>query len=390
MNKVNSTIFGLAFIVLLCGAASATQINVNQTGWWNAGDTTFHAINPGQIQAAIDNATAGDTIYVYNGSYNENVDVDKRLTLEGEGADMVTVTAETSADYVFYVTANYVNITGFKVTGATGTTTYIQGGFAGFFLNCAYHCNISDNIVSGNYNGIYLQASGSNMLTGNDCSNNDNDGIAMYYESKYNMLTGNDCSNNDNDGIYMYDVQHNTLTGNDCSNNGNRGIFLKILTTNNMLTGNDCSNNQWGIYLTHSCDNNISCNWVQNNAVAGFYLEGYPNYGDSTGNTIENNNIIANGVYNDTSGGYEWQFKNNQSSDVNTANNWWGTNNETRIDASIYDQTYHASYGKVITSPRLDGPAPCAPVPELPTIALLAVGLLMLAGYVRIERKKDE
>ena len=38
----------------------------------------------------------------------------------------------------------------------------------------------------------------------------------------------------------------------------------------------------------------------------------------------------------------------------------------------------------------LDGSAPCAPVPELPTIALLAVGLLMLAGYVRIERKKDE
>ena len=320
MTRVTITIFGLAFIVLLCGAASATQINVNQTGWWrNAGDTTFHAIDPGQIQAAIDNANAGDTIYVYNGSYNENVDVDKRLTLEGEGADVVTVTAETSADYVFYVTANYVNITGFKVTGATGTTTYIQGGFAGFFLNCAYHCNISDNIVSGNYNGIYLQASGSNMLT-----------------------------------------------------------------------GNDCSNNQWGIYLTHSCDNNISCNWVQNNAVAGFYLEGYPNYGDSTGNTIENNNIIANGVYNDTSGGYEWQFKNCQSSGVNTANNCWGTNDETRIDASIYDQTHYASYGEVITSPRLDGLAPCAPVPELPTIALLAAGLLMLAGYVRIERKKDE
>ncbi|RLG23268.1 hypothetical protein DRN77_04860 [Methanosarcinales archaeon] len=180
MNKVNSTIFGLAFIVLLCGAASATQINVNQTGWWrNAGDTTFHAINPGQIQAAIDNANAGDTIYVYNGSYKENVDVGKQLTLVGEGADVVIVTAETSADYVFYVTANYVNISGFTATGATGTQTY-RPGFAGFFLNCAYYCNISDNIVSGNYNGIYLQASKNNMLTGNDCSNNDNDGIAMH------------------------------------------------------------------------------------------------------------------------------------------------------------------------------------------------------------------
>ena len=75
---------------------------------------------------------------------------------------------------------------------------------------------------------------------------------------------------------------------------------------------------------------------------------------------------------------------------VNTANNWWGTNNETRINASTYGQTYHTSYGKVTTSPGLDGSTSCAPVPELPTIALLAVGLLMLAGYVRIERKKDE
>ncbi|RLG24818.1 hypothetical protein DRN77_01510 [Methanosarcinales archaeon] len=124
---------------------------------------------------------------------------------------------------------------------------------------------------------------------------------------------------------------------------------------------------------------------MHNNEDSGFYLRS-----GSTGNTIANNSIIANGVYNDTSGGYEWQFKNCQSSDVNTASNWWGTNNETRIDASIYDQTHYASYGEVITSPRLDGPAPCAPVPELPTIALLAVGLLMLAGYVRIERKKDE
>jgi hypothetical protein len=41
-------------------------------------------------------------------------------------------------------------------------------------------------------------------------------------------------------------------------------------------------------------------------------------------------------VYNETSGGYEWQFMNDQPDDANTAGNWWGTNNETRINASIY------------------------------------------------------
>jgi len=93
-------------------------------------------------------------------------------------------------------------------------------------------------------------------------------------------------------------------------------------------------------------------------------------------------------VYNDTTGGYEWQFMNNQYDDVNTAGNWWGTNNETKINASIYDWTYDASKGNVTTNPRLDGAVPCAPIPELPTVVLLAVGLLMLAGYVRVGRRK--
>jgi hypothetical protein len=81
-------------------------------------------------------------------------------------------------------------------------------------------------------------------------------------------------------------------------------------------------------------------------------------------------------VYNGTTGGYEWQFMNKQSDDVNTAGNWWGTNNETKVNASIYDWTYDAGWGNVTTNP------------ELPTVVLLAVGLLMLAGYVRVGRRK--
>jgi nitrous oxidase accessory protein NosD len=42
------------------------------------------------IQTAIDGAGAGDMIYVHAGTYVENVDVDKRVTLIGDGADVVT------------------------------------------------------------------------------------------------------------------------------------------------------------------------------------------------------------------------------------------------------------------------------------------------------------
>ena len=66
----------------------------------------------------MDAAGEGDSIYVWNGSYSENVNVGKpRLTLEGEGADVVAVTAADSNDHVFEVTMDQVNISGFTVRG---------------------------------------------------------------------------------------------------------------------------------------------------------------------------------------------------------------------------------------------------------------------------------
>ena len=43
------------------------------------------------IQDAIDGAGTGDTIYVHAGTYVENVGVWKRVTLIGDGADVVMV-----------------------------------------------------------------------------------------------------------------------------------------------------------------------------------------------------------------------------------------------------------------------------------------------------------
>jgi len=80
------------------------------------------------IQTAIDGAGVGDTIYVHAGLYYENVNVYKRLTLEGDGADVVTVTAANAKSHVFYVPADWVNISGFTVTGATGGDPYYAAG----------------------------------------------------------------------------------------------------------------------------------------------------------------------------------------------------------------------------------------------------------------------
>lgn len=122
---------------------------VNETHWWRCGATANASSTP--ITAAVENAMTGETIYVYNDSYDkESANVNKsHLTLQGESVAGVNVNATALGEHVFNVTADYVNISGFNVTGATGS------GKAGFYLNGVEHCDISGNIVSRNYYGEF-------------------------------------------------------------------------------------------------------------------------------------------------------------------------------------------------------------------------------------------
>jgi len=160
------------------------DICVNEAGWWRD-DGAFNA-SGAPIQDAVDNASSGDTICVKDGSYTENVDVAMdHLTIQSENGSVSTIVqAANSGNHVFEVIANYVNISGFNVTGATGTSR------AGIYLNGADQCNISDNTASGNWNGIYLKFSNDNILLNNTASNNDGYGIYLY-DSSDNLIYNN-------------------------------------------------------------------------------------------------------------------------------------------------------------------------------------------------------
>ncbi|MCK4733676.1 MAG: Ig-like domain-containing protein, partial [Methanophagales archaeon] len=103
------------------------------------------------IQAAVDAVNAGDTIIVRDGTYTENVDVNKRLTIKSEnGADSTIVQAANPDDHVFEVRAGYVTISGFRIKGASGVDV------AGIYLNWVVHCNIRENEVLNNQYGIFI------------------------------------------------------------------------------------------------------------------------------------------------------------------------------------------------------------------------------------------
>ena len=69
------------------------------------------------IQDAIDAAGSGDTIRVWEGTYTENVVVDKRMDLVGNGSGETTIDGERISDVV-RITADRVNISGFRMINA--------------------------------------------------------------------------------------------------------------------------------------------------------------------------------------------------------------------------------------------------------------------------------
>jgi parallel beta-helix repeat protein len=189
------------------------------------------------------------------------------------------VNASDQKDHVFYVAADYVNISGFTVTGATGD------GRAGIWLNTVDHCTISENTASNSTYGICLYSASTNTLTGNTASNNSFRGIWLYYSSNNNTLAANTVLNNGN-GIYLTHSSTNTLTGNTALNNGD-GIFLYSASTNT-LTDNTANSNTEGILLDSSNTNTLTGNTANSNTNVGILLS------SSSTNTLTDNTASNN------------------------------------------------------------------------------------------------
>ena len=262
-------------------SCSDGDICVNQSGWWRDGGAFSASTTP--IQAAVNNANAGEMICVAAGSYTENVDIaTPHLTLAGEGAGVVTVTAANAGDHVFEVTADYVNISGFTATGATAD----YWPDAGFYLYGADHCNISENDCSYNSYGIYLNSSSNNTLTSNNADSNDI-GICLWSSSN-NTLVSNTANSNDI-GILLWSSSNNTLLNNDnLIYNNYYGIGL-LDSSNNVLTSNTASNDYGGIWLVESSNNTLTSNTANSNGI-GIFLD------SSSNNTLTSNTANSNGI----------------------------------------------------------------------------------------------
>ena len=70
------------------------------------------------IQAAIDNASNGDTIYVWPGTYYGNIIIDKSITLIGNSPGNTTIDGNAKS-HVIFITSDWVNISGLTVKNSS-------------------------------------------------------------------------------------------------------------------------------------------------------------------------------------------------------------------------------------------------------------------------------
>ena len=231
------------------------------------------------IQADINAACPGDAIEVQSGTYHENVNVNKQLTLQGKdtGSGLPVVDAGGSGNAIT-LSANNCTLKDFVAMNSSS-------GHSGIRVTSSSN-TISGNTATGNYYGIYLQSSSGNTISGNTATGN-SVGIRLTSSSNGNTITGNTANGNSVVGIDLFSSGSNTITGNTATGNL-EGIFL-FTSSNNTVSGNTATGNTFGIYLTSSSNGNtITGNTATSNSV-GIRLTSSSNGNTITGNTATGN-----------------------------------------------------------------------------------------------------
>ena len=281
-------LIGIAFLALfmLNHEVCAKTITVANDGFGNYE----------KIQDGIDNASAGDTVFVYNGIYYENVIVNSTINLNGESKENTIIDGNGKGDVV-RLKANWVNISRFLITNCGNENSPSKD--AGINISLYNNNQITNCIISNNSKyGFYLWESSNNQIKNCIVANNTYQGIFTGGYSDNNQIKNCTFSNNIGGGLYIF-YSNNKIDKCKITNNSYYGIIL--CSSNNQITNCTISNNLYnGIELfgPFSKNNQIANCLITNNSDNGIYLY------SSSYNTIINCTISNNsnsGIYLDES-----------------------------------------------------------------------------------------
>ena len=293
--KKNITAIGITcilFAVTVAPTTSSTHQNIVQNNLIQIGNGNILYVggsgpnNYTKIQDAIDDASDGDTVFVYDDSspYYENVAINKSINLIGEDAN-TTIIDGSGHKKGIYISGNWVNVSGFKVINCKADFHY-EG--AGIFLGYSDYSRISNNIIAGNtVDGICLSHSYHNIISDNKILNNGGEGINIYL-SERNNFTNNYIENNYR-GIFMNSGRHNYISNNVIKNCGAGGVQLSLSEYNTVIQ-NSIIKDDAGIYLYRSYNNDVIGNNILHNRVGVTFFVGEDNF-------FKNNNFVFNRLH---------------------------------------------------------------------------------------------
>jgi parallel beta-helix repeat protein len=318
-------------IIILCIGASSVTASTTQLSPQIAGRGILYVggAGPGNytsIQEAIDNCTSGDTIFVYAGTYAENVDTKlKKVTLLGEDRDTTIVQGQTT-NPVVRIGNSDTSIEEFTLMGNNDETIILVASLC-------ENVFISHNIIKNGMYGIDLAITTSRVtIYDNKITDNIYIGIQMK-TSTYDVIEENSIENNGAQGIDIsLNSHHNSVLNNTVTGNGEEGIAISgIASTENTLLGNDVSDNKLGIRFNSAGTNEVTGNNIEGNAMEGLMLQA------SSENTIERNNFIDNKRQ------ATFKLSNRNVWDANYWSNWIGV----KFSAPIFQKFPKVIFGGV-------------------------------------------
>jgi PKD repeat protein len=330
----------IGIILLFIGASVVSGFNTTSSynpksldrGWLYVGGS-----GPGNytvIQSAINDANPGDTVYVYNGIYYENILFENNdIHLIGEDKNTTIIDASTGiGSGVFIYNCDYTNISRFTIRNAQlyaggeekdGHGVYILAYSMGERGETANNNTLFNCIICNNSKyGVYLHAYdvdvsvNNNLIQNCEISNNGLSGIwfstGEWWEGVCHAINNKILSSKIyNNGVSEIPIGWGYRTGITLSV---KGVITQTLISNCDIIGNrDC-----GV-------------WIK-------YSEGQYPVGD-------NNTIFHNNFYNITNNAYD-EFNNSWNNETIQEGNYWAdyTGEDNNHDG-IGDTPYNISGG---------------------------------------------
>ena len=266
------------------------------------------------IQSAEDDATC-DTINVKkcgppnatcgpNGVYHESVDIDKRLTLNCNGAvldgapeggpqiadDGIDILPGADGTTVKGCTVQNFKENGIQALGVNGLTiencTLKSNGSRGLVLNGDDFLIESNKAIENAGDGFKLLSADDGIIRNNLAGGNNSDGFDVLGDRL--QILNNRALRNHDDGFEV-DSNETTIMGNRAETNNDKGFDLNDFSETT-ISGNKSSENKNEGFEMGNLDENL----IENNLANDNGEEGFSIYSDSDSNTFKSNRSIGN------------------------------------------------------------------------------------------------